>query len=203
MSGCLLLTSGALLDTLFIDRALNDPVDINAGCVDVVGVKGARLDDVLDLGHRDFARGRHLWIEVARGLAEHEVARWVCSPRFDDGEVGAQPGLAEVLLALELFDGLALGHHGPDAGFGVEGWNTGSAGADAFGKRPLRIELQLKLAGEVETLEQLVLADIGADHLGDLAAVEQDPKAEAVGSGVIRNDGQPLHAGIVYGRDQA
>jgi hypothetical protein len=28
-------------------------------------------------------------------------------------------------------------------------------------------------------LEQLVLADIGADHLGDLAAFEQNPKAEA------------------------
>src|SRR5262249_157507 len=72
-----------------------------------------------------------------------------------------------------------LGHHGPDAGFGVEGWNPGSAGADALGKRPLRIELQL--AGEVEALEQLVFADIGADLLAiwPLLSRTQRPKPPA------------------------
>ena len=80
---------------------------------------------------------------------------------------------------------LALGDQGADAGLGEEGRDAGAAGADALGQRALRVELELELAGQVLALELLVLADVGADHLLDLARVEQLAEAEAVDAAVV------------------
>jgi len=42
----------------------------------------------------------------------------------------------------------------------------------------LRIELQLQVACKILLLEQFVLADVGGDHLPDLAALQQVPQSE-------------------------
>ena len=51
-------------------------------------------------------------------------------------------------------------------------------------------------------LELLVLADVGRDHLADLARPEQHADAEIVDAGVVADDGQSLGAARVQGGDQ-
>ncbi|KRE01181.1 hypothetical protein ASE61_16885 [Bosea sp. Root670] len=67
-------------------------------------------------------------------------------PGLDDGEVGAQPGFADIELPFEFLDRLAFGDDGADAGLGVEGRDASAAGADALGQRTLRVQLQLQFA---------------------------------------------------------
>ena len=171
--------------------------------MDAVGVEAALGHDFLDLYHGHLAGGRHVRVEVARGLAEHQVARGVGAPRLDDRQISAQPGFADIILALEILDRLALGHHRADAGLGIEGRDAGAAGADTFGQRPLRVQLQLQFARQILAFEQLVLAHIGRNHLPHLPAFQQHPQAKAVGAGIVGNDGQILHAARPDFRDQA
>src|SRR3954454_2046362 len=68
------LAGGALLDALLGVRHVDHALDVDAGRVDAVGIEFARLDQVLDLGHRDRGGGGHHGVEVARGLAIDQVA---------------------------------------------------------------------------------------------------------------------------------
>ena len=87
---------------------------------------------------------------------------------------------ARAALAVELPFFLALGDVGAHPGAGEESGNARAAGADALGKRALRIELDLELAREILLGEQLVLAHVGRDHLLDLLGFEQKAQARAV-----------------------
>ncbi len=117
-----------------------------------------------------------------------EVARGVALPRLHQGEVGEQAALHDVFIAVELAYFLALGDHRADAGLGEEGRDAGAAGADALGQGPLRVELELELAGEELLGEELVLADVRTDHLVDLLGLQQDAEARAVDAGVVGDD---------------
>src|SRR3546814_15571185 len=64
------------------------------------------------------------------------------------------------------------------------------AGTNSLGKRALRIEFKVELPGQVELGEQLVLPDIGRDHLPDLPVVEQGPQAKAIRTAIARDDRQ-------------
>jgi hypothetical protein len=101
----LLLADGALFDALFV-LPLDDPVDIDAGQVDRVGVERAQGNDLLHLDHADLAAGRGGRVEVPGGLAEDEVARRIGLPRLDDGQVGHDPGFEDVGPAVEFFTSL-------------------------------------------------------------------------------------------------
>ena len=100
-------------------------------------------------------------------------------------DVGDEAALHHVGLAVELAHLLALGDQRADAGLGEEGRDAGAAGADALGQRALRVELELELAGEVLLRELLVLADIGRDHLPDLARSQQHAEARAVDAALL------------------
>src|SRR5690606_29007951 len=76
------------------------------------------------------------------------------------------------------------------------------AGADTLGERALRVELDLKLPGQVLLGEQFVLAHIGRDHLLDLPRIEQQAEACPVDTGIVRDDGEVLHAGVADRHDQ-
>ena len=153
--------------------------------MDRLRIERAGRHDLLDFGHRHLAGGRHVRVEVARRAPVDEIAGGVGLPGLDDRDIGPEPGLANIELPLEFLDRLALGDDGADAGLGVEGGDAGAAGTDALGQRALRVELKLKLAAEILLLEQLVLADIGRDHLPDLPGLQQHPQAEAVGAGIV------------------
>ena len=83
---------GALLDALFVSRGLRRSAARRCpacGCDRDRGCR--RRHQLLDLGHRHLAGRRHHRIEIARGLAEHQIALGVALPRLDDGKVGLQP----------------------------------------------------------------------------------------------------------------
>src|SRR3546814_14669595 len=84
--------------------------------VDRVGVEAADGDDFLDLGDADLCRGRHRLVEVARGLAEDEVAALVGLPPLDDREVGEDAAFEDIILSVEALHFIALGDERADAG---------------------------------------------------------------------------------------
>src|SRR5262249_95578 len=199
--GCA-LAGRALLDVLDRVRHVHQALNVDARRDDIVGVDVAGLDQVLDLGNRHLAGGRHHRIEVARGLAVGEVALGIAHIGVHDGEVGDEPALHHVPRAVELPLLLALGDLRAGASAREEGRDTGAAGADALGERALGIELDLQLAAEVFPRDGLVLPDIGRDHLLDLLGVEQEAEPDAVDAAVVRHHGQVLHAGVADREDQ-
>src|SRR5690606_13517456 len=169
----LALAHGAELDLLFVRRAVDQPLYVDARQMDRIRIERADRHDLFHLGDADPRGGRHRRVEVARGLAEDEVARLVRLPALDDGEVGENAPLKDIGLPVELLVLLAIGDDRADAGPRVEAGDAGAAGAAALGERALRAEFHLELAGEILPLELLVLADIGGDHLLHLARAQQ------------------------------
>ncbi len=137
------------------------------------GLMSPGIDQMLDLGDGHFAGGRHRRIKIARRLAVDEIALGVAPIGMDDRQIGDEPALHHVALAVEFARLLAFGDLGAVAGLGEERRDAGAAGADALGQRALRIEFDFQLAGEKLLHERLVLPHIGGDHFLDLAAVEQ------------------------------
>src|SRR5690606_21331209 len=91
MSGSLARADGPLLDPLLcrlLGCQCDDPVDEDTGEVHLVGVQLAGLDELLDLRDGDPAAHRGERVEVARGLAEDEIAVPVALPRPHEPEVG-------------------------------------------------------------------------------------------------------------------
>ncbi len=168
----------------------------NAGRVDVVRIEFARGNKMLDLGDRGLRGGGHHRVEVARGLAIDQVAGGVALPGMHNGKVREQSAFHQIFLAVEFLHFLAFGDQGADAGLGVEGRNAGAAGADPFGQRALRIEFEFEFAGEILLREQLVLADIGRDHLLDLPCLKQAAEPDAVDARVVGDHRQALHAEV-------
>src|SRR5207302_10472611 len=116
--------------------------------MDAVGVERAHGHDLLDFRDADLAAGRGRQVEVARGLAEDEVAALVRLPAFDDRQIGADAAFEDIVLAVERLHYLALGDLGADAGPGIEAGNPRPARAHALGERALGAELDFELAGE-------------------------------------------------------
>src|SRR3546814_4305511 len=96
-------------------------------------------------------------LEVARGLAEQQVARLVRLPALDDRQIGADAAFEDIFLAVEHLGFLALGDLGADAGLGIETGDTRPARAAALGKRALGTEFDLPFTRKELALELLVL----------------------------------------------
>ena len=98
--------NGAKFDLLVVGCAEDQAVHIDRRQMDAVGVEAADRHDLLDLGDADPAGGRHRLVEVARGLAEHEVAALVRLPALDDRQVGADAAFEDIVLAVEILRSL-------------------------------------------------------------------------------------------------
>src|SRR5215470_10244616 len=128
---------GALLDPLLVAGALQHPLDEDAGGVDLVGVDLPHLHQLLALDDGGLRRHGHQRGEVPGGLVEDAVAPAVGLPGADDGEVGAERLLEDVLLAVDGPGLLALGDLGADTGGGEEAADAASAGTDPLSQRAL------------------------------------------------------------------
>src|SRR6185312_212033 len=84
------LANRALLDGFVVGDTLEDPADVDAGGVDLVGLELSGVDQLFDLGDGNLGGGGHHRVEVARRLSVDEVAEAIAAPGFDDGEVGGQ-----------------------------------------------------------------------------------------------------------------
>src|SRR5690554_7664233 len=81
--------------------------------MDLVGTQLPGLNDLLNLDDSDLAAGRRQRIEVLGGIAVHHVAITVGLPALDDGEVGAEGFLEDIVTTVELAHLLALANRGP------------------------------------------------------------------------------------------
>ena len=77
-----------------------------------------------------------------------------------------------------------------DAGRRVERRNPASAGAQAFGKRPLRAQLDLEIAVQILPLELFILTDVRTGGPADPFVVEEDAEAPPVDAAVVRHGNQ-------------
>ena len=66
----------------------------------------------------------------------------------------------------------------------------------------MRVEFKLQLSRKVQFREQLVLADIGGNHLPDLAVVKQLPEPKTICATIVGNDCKVLDPGIEQTIDQ-
>src|SRR5439155_26821978 len=132
-----------LLDSLLVILSLENPLHVDPRRGDRVRVEGAELDQLLDLRNRQARRCRHYGVEVPRRLAINQVAPAVALPGFDEGEVGREAALEQILAAVEFAHLFALGHDGPDAGGCIEAGNPRAARPDALGEGPLGHQLQV------------------------------------------------------------
>src|SRR5713226_6203972 len=134
---------GAALDFLFVEGALEDGVDEDAGSVDLVGRELAELYELFNFGDYVVGGGGHHGIEVARGLAIDEIAPAIALPCFDESEIAAQGALEDELAAVEFAGLFAFGDHSAVAGGCEEGGDAGATRAAALGEGALRIQLYL------------------------------------------------------------
>src|SRR5262245_12283278 len=201
--GALTLADGALLDVLDRVRHVYDPLDVNARRDDVIGIDVAGLHQLLDFGDSHLGGRGHRRIKIACGLAVDEITLAIGTIGVNNGKIGDKPTLHDVAMAVEVARLFAFGDLRSHASSGEECRNPGTAGTNALGQRALRIEFDLKLAGEILLHESLVLPDIGRDHLLDLPRVEQNAEPLAVGPAIVGNDREVLHAGIADCQDQS
>src|SRR5258708_21797549 len=157
---------------------------------------------MLDFGDYVSGGSGHHGIEIARGLAVGEIAPAIAFTGLDEREVAAQAALENVMAAIELAGFFSFGNHGAVAGWCVEGGDTSATGANALGESALRIQLDLHFAAEHQLLEKFVFPDVGGNHFFDLAILQEQAKAGAVGSGVVAGNGQILGAFAAYCVDQ-
>ena len=108
--------------------------------------RGRRSGPDLDLDHADLAAGGRGLVEIARGLAENEVAGFIRLPCLDDGEVGEDAAFEDVVLTVEGLHFLAFGDLRADAGLGVEAGDACPACAHPLGQRALRAKLDVQFA---------------------------------------------------------
>src|SRR5688572_9691750 len=121
----------------------DDAVDVDAGGRDHLRRDLAGLDQLIDLGDRDLCGHRHRRVEGAGGVSVEEVAELVCPQGFDEGEVGLDRTLHDVLHAVELAHILAVRESGAYACRCEEGRDAGAARSQALGQRALRHQLKL------------------------------------------------------------
>lgn len=197
------LTHSEDLNSL-LGRRLDDLGDVDAGEVHIGRVNFAGFDNVLGLDNGVLCCAGKSRVEVARGHAEVAIAKGVNLVSLDEGDIAKNALFENVLLAVELADflwlrvgydlsaSLVVAHRelaGLDPGAvtctGVEGGDASTAGAAALCEGTLGRKLEVDLAGEVEVLKDIVAADIGRDHLLDLAGLEQFRKAGRGCSGIV------------------
>ncbi len=195
-------TDGALFDGFFELLPQQHTIDVDAGQVNLVRIELAGLNHFFDLGDRDPAGFGAGFVEIARRLAEDEVARLVRLPGLDDGQIGGERLLQDVFPVAEALHRLAFGQPGAIAGAGEKSRNAGAAGAQFLRQGSLGRQLQFQFAVEKLFFKECVFADIAGNHLFDLARLQQQTEAEVVDPGVVADDRQVFHAGITQGGDK-
>ena len=193
---------GAELDPLLVFLALDDPVDINARRVDLIGIEFADFDQFLDLRDADLAAGRDHRVEIPRRFSVDEVAGFIALPCLHQRNLGRDARLEHIFLVAEIFRLFAFGQFRAEAGARVKSRDARAARAQSFRQRALRNQLELEFAREHLPLELLVLAHIGSHHFFHLPRREQNAHPETIHARVVAHDGQSFHAAVVQRRDQ-
>src|SRR3546814_4677990 len=79
--------------------------------MDRIGIEAAGRHHLLHFRHADLRRRRHGLVEIARRLAEDEVAALVGLPALDDRHIGEDAALQYIILPVEAPDLLRSEEH--------------------------------------------------------------------------------------------
>src|SRR5215472_6905203 len=153
------LAHGSLLDPLLVIAAGDHALNEDGRNVDLIRVEVAHVHQLLDFGDGDARSHAHHRREIARRLAEDEIAPLVSLEGADDRKVRAQRGLQHILPPIDRPYLFAFGDLRAHASRSVETADAATAGANALRQRPLGVQLYLQLAAQELPLELLVLAD--------------------------------------------
>ena len=156
----------------------------------ILGVKLARLDDLVDLRDGVGRRHGHDGVEVSRGLAVHEIAERVRLLRADERNVGVYRLFKDVLSAVELAHLFALFKVGAGGGGRVVRGDAHTGGAHRLGKCALRHERHAYLALVVCLYRLGVPVIVAAYESFDLSVREQSAKPLIGRAEVVGDDGQ-------------
>ena len=179
------LSRRSLLDMLDGCWSMHKCRDEDARRMDLIGIDLASGHEVLNLGDCHLCSRRHDRIEIAGGLSIDEITLIVALVGVNQRNIREQSSLHDVMLAVELLNRLSFGNQSAKTSLCEEGGNSGATGSNAFRKRPLRVELEFEFAGQKLLGEQLVLANIGRDHLTDLTCLEKRAETNAVDAGIV------------------
>jgi hypothetical protein len=126
---------GAAFDPFLVVLAVNNSVHVNSRRYDRIRVEVPGIDDMLNLGYGNSPCRGHHRVEVTGGFPVDQITRRIAFPCFDKRKIGGESVLKDIFPAIEYPSLFAFRDNRSDAGGGVERWNTGSPGADPFGKR--------------------------------------------------------------------
>ena len=71
-----------------------------------------------------------------------------------------------------------------------------------IGECTLGVELDLEFVRKELAFKGCVFADVAADHLADLACLQEEPQAEVIDSGVVADAGEVLDAAVAQRHDE-
>jgi hypothetical protein len=86
---------------------------------------------------------------------------------MDERKIGAQGGLEQVILSVDLDLAFTLFHHGAHASRGEDPAEPETTSADALDERALRHEIDGDLAGDHLLLSLGIKTDVTCDHPAD------------------------------------
>ena len=114
--------------------------------------------------------------------------------RLDQGEVGVQRRLQQILLAVDLDHLLAFGHGRTQARRRQNAAQSVAGGANALGHRALRDQFHVHLAGDHLAARLGIQADVGGDQLVDGLDRDQLADAEVRPARVVGDDSKVFFA---------
>ena len=168
------------------------------------GSSSPDLHELLDLDDGDLRRRAHHRAEVARRLAEHEVApacrafhAWTIAKSAVSGcsSTYSRPSITRVSLPSATCV--------PDAGRRVEAADARAAGADALGERALRARARPRARPRGTAARTPCSRPRSVETIfWTCRAFEQDAEAQVGGAAVVRDDGEVLHALAVQRGDE-
>ena len=162
--------------------------------MDRFGVECADGNNLFDFDHAYFATSRGGQIEIARCLAENQVAALIRLPRLHDGEVSKNAPFQNIVLTVKVLHFLAISHLCADAGFGVKSGDACAPCPHPFSQCPLRAEFDFQFSGQILPFKFLIFPNIAGDHLFDLAGAEQFAQPLTVNPCIVAGDRQVLDA---------
>ena len=175
---------------------LDQPIHEDARSDHLFRFDSAGFDQLADLCDCGLCRHRHQRIEVSPRQPIGQVAHVVAQLALDKRDIGLQPALAHVHMAIEFLDLLAFGQFGAIGGGRIEGRNARTRRANAFGQRALWHQFKRDVARKVGRVERLGVgrAREGTDHPGNHPGLDHCRDADAPVTRVVVDNGQLARA---------
>src|SRR5690606_9232364 len=144
---------------------------IDAGSMNVVGIKLAIRNEFFHLRNCNLTRHCHQWIEIPRRFLVHEISHRITLPGLHDREVGVESHLEKIILAIEVSRLLSFCDFCTHARRSVDRGHSISCREAARSESALWYQFNFHFAAKQLALELRVLTNIGCNHLLHLSSL--------------------------------